>query len=225
MKKIIAAVGVAMCSLTANAQFWVGGNVGFSRFENSSELETESESAESKPVRLYFGPKIGYSFNDKWAVALSLSYSHGTNENKASSSDYISKSNQHYFDITPFVRYSFAKSGIVSFHVDGGMTFGYSKSKWESKYNSDMDYERRNPYSDRETNMFNVGLRPGMQIDLSDHVALELNLGFFGYSWHRTEALDEYYDIERNHRSTMTGSDFGLTGNGGDVNLGVIWKF
>ena len=53
MKKIIAAVGVAMCSLTANAQFWVGGHVGFSRFENSSEFETESESAESKPVKLY----------------------------------------------------------------------------------------------------------------------------------------------------------------------------
>ena len=213
MKKIIAAVGVAMCSLTANAQFWVGGNVGFSRFENSSELETESESAESKPVKLYFGPKIGYSFNDKWAVALSLSYSHGKNENKATSDDYISKSNQNYFDITPFVRYSFAKSGI------------YSKSEFDYGYNSDIDYERRYPYSNRETNMFNVGLRPGMQIDLSDHVALELNLGFFGYSWHRTEALDEYYDIERNHRSTMTGSDFGLTGNGGDVNLGVIWKF
>ena len=29
MKKIVAAIGVAMCSLTANAQFWVGGNVGF----------------------------------------------------------------------------------------------------------------------------------------------------------------------------------------------------
>ena len=71
--------------------------------------------------------------------------------------------------------------------------------------------------------MFNVGLRPGMQIDLSDHVALELNLGFFGYSWYRTEALDKYH-ID-NYKSTATGSDFGLTGNGGDVNLGVIWKF
>ena len=30
MKKFIAAVAVALCSLTANAQVWVGGSLGFS---------------------------------------------------------------------------------------------------------------------------------------------------------------------------------------------------
>ena len=199
----------------------------FSRFENSSEIKSESETSESTPVKLYFGPTIGYSFNDNWAVALSLNYSHGDYDSKVSSYEHISKNNQTYHSIyiTPFVRYSFAKSGIVSFYVDGGMTLGKSKSEWENKYNSDIDYEGRNPFSERETNLFNVGLRPGMQIDLSDHVALELNLGFFGYTWYRTEALDEYYDINRNRKSTITSSDFGLTGNGGDVNFGVIWKF
>ena len=37
MKKFIAAVAVALCSLTANAQVWVGGSFGFSTkdYENA----------------------------------------------------------------------------------------------------------------------------------------------------------------------------------------------
>ena len=86
MKKVVVAVVVAMCSLTANAQYWIGGNVGFAQLEDSGN---ESFSASNdRPLRLYFGPNVGYNFNDKWALALSLSYSHSKTDDNRTSNNY-----------------------------------------------------------------------------------------------------------------------------------------
>ena len=231
MKKTITAVVVAMCSLSANAQLWVGGGVGFSRFENNSEVENTIGDSGNTPVRLFFGPKVGYNLNDKWAIALALDYSHWNSHDESNSytnASYLStKSKGNSFSVTPFVRYTFAKSGIVSFYVDGGISLGFSKSNTDEWAQNEDGYVRTDEM-ENSTNSCDVGLRPGMLIELSDHVGLELNLGFFGYTY-RKRVYDRESDyIEYGHsknKTTSTSNGFGFCGNSGDVNFGVIWKF
>lgn len=223
MKKIIAATFVAMCSLSVNAQVWVGGSVGFSRFDYESQNGSLANS-NSSPTRLFFGPKIGYNFNDKWAVALAFDYSSADSKASYVYSNSERKTSSHDFLVTPFVRYTFAKSGIVSFYVDGGASIGWGKQKDKIHYDY-YDDDRSGLESDCDkTNSFDIGLRPGMLIDLSDNVALELNLGFFGYT-HSESTSDLIYSDSRKSKNTSTSNGFGFCGNGGNVNFGVIWKF
>ena len=225
MKKTITAVVVAMCSLSANAQLWVGGSVGFSRFENNSEVDNSISNSGNTPIRLFFGPKVGYDFNDKWAIALALDYTHSDSRNESNS--YNSKSNGNSFSVTPFVRYTFAKSGIVSFYVDGGISLGFGKSNID-EFEQNYDGKIRSDETENRTNSCDVGLRPGMLIELSDHVGLELNLGFFGYTYRKRVSDRESDYVEYGHsknKTTSTSNGFGFCGNSGDVNFGVIWKF
>lgn len=225
MKKIIAATFVAMCSFTANAQIWVGGSVGFSKFDNESQNENLS-SSNNTPTRLYFGPTVGYDFNDKWAVALSLDYSSGNNTTTfdgppSNNCDEINGSS-HGFLVTPFVRYTFARSGIVSFYVDGGVSIGWAKAKNKRHYDDSVVILS----GCDKSSSFEIGLRPGMLIDLSDHVALEMNLGFFGYTHEKNTSKNLSGDSgNTEYTSTSTSNRFGFCTNGGNVSFGVIWKF
>ncbi len=228
MKKIIAATFVAMCSFSANAQIWVGGSVGFSKFDNESQNEGLANS-NNTPTRLYFGPKVGYDFNDKWAIALAFDYGSGDKTNTCNYSPsgnvYKSYTSSHNFLVTPFVRYTFAKSGIVSFYVDGGISIGWGKNKSHEDDSNVYDDEHDAVESIcSKSHSFDVGLRPGMLIDLSDHVALELDLGFLGYTY-RKNTNDVIYSDSGKSGYTSTSNGFGFCGNGGNVIFGVIWKF
>ena len=60
MKKIILAAFVAVASLTANAQWWAGGEVGFNTWKTTSEGHDLGKGHE-----FTVAPEIGYKLNDK----------------------------------------------------------------------------------------------------------------------------------------------------------------
>ena len=66
MKKIILSALVAVCAMTANAQAWFGGSVGFDMADGDAYAETETN----------FGikPEIGYTLNENWDVAVGLGF-------------------------------------------------------------------------------------------------------------------------------------------------------
>ena len=71
MKKILLTALVAVASLAANAQVWVGGEVGFNATKTSLDGDKLGSAA-------YFNllPEIGYSINDKFDVAVTIGISH-----------------------------------------------------------------------------------------------------------------------------------------------------
>ena len=73
MKKIILAALVAIVSVSANAQFWAGGSVGF----NTSKTTIDGNELD-KTNSFTLAPEVGYKLNDKWDVAVALEYSHPT---------------------------------------------------------------------------------------------------------------------------------------------------
>lgn len=117
MKKIMMIAVMAVAALTANAQTWVGGNIG---------LHTEKTKFES--TELYSGtnfeiaPEIGYNLNDKWAVAIALSYGHYANKVVSFAGQDISGT-ANAFSIKPFVRYTFVKAGNFAVFCDGVLDY------------------------------------------------------------------------------------------------------
>lgn len=105
MKKFLAAVVVAVCSLTANAQVWIGGSLGFATID--------PQGPDNSVTTLTIAPEFGYKLNQKWEIGVAL-------EETAVFAD----DNVNAFYIAPFARYNFFHSGIATLFVDGGFIVG-----------------------------------------------------------------------------------------------------
>ena len=109
MKKLFLMAFVAICAVSANAQVWIGGNLGY---------DYDSNFGGEKVHALSISPEIGFNISDKWAIACNLDYTFGK---------VVDGYNVNTFTINPYVRYTFAKAGIASFFVDGGFEGGLQK--------------------------------------------------------------------------------------------------
>lgn len=105
MKKIILTALIAVSSLAANAQVFLGGSVGFG-------VSKETKDAKSMTT-LSIMPTIGYNFNDSWALVVDLS------ESYAKKGD----ANTNTFGIGAKARWSCAKVDNFTFFLDGGLGY------------------------------------------------------------------------------------------------------
>ncbi|MDR3286029.1 MAG: porin family protein [Prevotellaceae bacterium] len=129
-------------------------------------------------------PEIGYNVSDKFAVAISAGY-------QSFSEKYGNyKSSYEGFIINPYVRYTFLKSGIVSAFVDGGATFGLS------------DFDG-----------FEIGLKPGVAIALTERFSVVAHIGFLGYNDGKGIGNSEL------------GKGFGLDFSGYQASFGFYYSF
>lgn len=175
MKKLFLLAAIAVCSVAVNAQVWVSGNVGFNR------------DTKNNVTSFQVAPQVGYQLSDKWDIALELGYNHSYN------GDFKTNS----FDVMPFVRYSFFKSGIVTLFADGMVGFGTSKT--------DID-------GAEATNDFGVGLRPGLKVDVTEKFAFVATCGYVGYH----QATNDGETVAEN---------VGFNVNATNLTFGLVYKF
>lgn len=159
MKKIILSALVAVASLTASAQVYLGGTVGF----QSSKAFDGADNVSKFTIL----PEIGYMFNEKWGVGLGIGYTttNGTwdaTTGYSSSATKFAKSNG-VFILSPYARFVFAKTGIASFFLDGGFGVGFMNNS--------------------RGNIWQVGIKPGVKLSASEKVDFVAQLGMLGYSW------------------------------------------
>lgn len=161
MKKIFAIALVAMMTMTANAQVYVGGGVGL----QSSSYDGNSET--------YFTiiPEIGYNLNEDWAVGIVLGYGESKTTLKE---DGVKKTAKvKAFEIAPYARYTFAKFDKVNLFVDG--TVGYKHEN----------------YAGVKTNTFALGFKPGIAVNLNEKLSFVTHVGFLGYENAKVKGADK----------------------------------
>jgi len=105
MKKLILSAVVALASMTANAQIWIGGELGFNYHNN--------DATDASVTTFTVAPEIGYTLNDKWDLAIKL----GDQYTSPDPGD-----SQNAFFVNPYARYTFYKTGKVGFFLDGGFS-------------------------------------------------------------------------------------------------------
>lgn len=101
MKKFMMVAVMAMASLAASAQVYVGGGLGL----NFTKAHTGADSETTFTI----SPEVGYEFNEKWSAGIQLGLT-TSSENTA-------------FSLAPYARYTFADLGNVAFFCDGGIDF------------------------------------------------------------------------------------------------------
>lgn len=158
MKKFFAIAALAVASLTANAQAWIGGSVGFD-WEKGKWDDAKAESSWE------VAPEIGYNLDETWAVAIKLgvggeSYYTGTGR-------YQEEVSYTTFIINPYARYKFANIDKLTFFLDGGLAY---KSHGKDRGNS-----------------FGIGIKPGLAYKVADGISLEAKFGGFGWTTYSEE--------------------------------------
>jgi hypothetical protein len=105
MKKLFMIAALAVSTLAASAQVYVGGSLGL----ESSKAVKGADATTTFSIQ----PEIGYNFDQNWAVGIQLGFS-------TSDANDLTK---NIFTVAPYARYTFAKTGAASFFVDGGFIF------------------------------------------------------------------------------------------------------
>lgn len=175
MKKIIMMAVMAVAAVSANAQVWVGGSLGFNT-EKAKFGDVELSSGTSFEI----SPEVGYNLNEKWAVALALGYSHNDNTTiNFAGMEVEGMSNQ--FSIKPYVRYTFVKSGNFSAFCDGVLDYSTTHINGvENNFNS-----------------WGISVVPGIAYAISPKVSLIARLGKIGY---QHDYFDEGVDYRTNNK-------------------------
>ena len=170
MKKMILAALVAVASLSANAQVWVGGEVGFSAGKTTNNGTKLGAGADFNLI-----PEIGYTLNDKFdiAVAIGIAHNNGNGKAYAGTEGYdvyvgaLDDVNRNAFTLNPYVRYKFANAGDFTFFVDGG--FSYTMIHYSG--------------NDDNGNQWSLGFKPGIAYNISDKVSLVAHIGRLDYNF------------------------------------------
>lgn len=159
MKKLILAAFVAVASLTASAQIWVGGEVGFNTWKESNPTD--------KGHQFVVAPEVGYKLTDKLDVAVLIGFAHAKNADELFNYEIPDFDYANGFKLNPYLRYTFAKAGNFSFFADGGFTYALLHICGDSK----------------SFNYWDISVKPGIAYSLSDKVSLVAHVGYIGYQF------------------------------------------
>ncbi|MDD6211024.1 MAG: outer membrane beta-barrel protein [Bacteroidales bacterium] len=187
MKKIVLLLLVMVAAFSVNAQqskiaqekpnlrrVYVGG--AFSLWHDKDIDRTTFQIA----------PEVGYNFNEKWALGVSIGYGHyKTGDEKANA-----------FGLTPYVRFTYFRTGMVRLFADGNIGFSTYKVKGADA-----------------TNGFLIGIRPGIAVDLTKNLYILARYGFLGY-------CDDYAMLGGSTQS-IGGLNFDMT----TLNFGINYQF
>lgn len=107
MKKIFLVAVIAVMSLTASAQIYVGGEIGAWRNYNANTTNVS------------ILPEIGYTLSDNLAIGTVIGWQY----------QYNNGVKWNALEVAPYLRYTFLKADKVNVFVDGGFGFHTGKIK------------------------------------------------------------------------------------------------
>lgn len=194
MKKLFLSLIVAVCSLAASAQAYVGGQVGLWR------------NTDANHTSFNLAPELGYKLSNQWDLGLSIGFAH----------DYNKGLKLNGFEVDPYVRYTVAKAGPVSFFLDGGFGFATAKAKKGDRKSDSY-------------NMWQIGIKPGVKVSLSKKVDFIASMGFLGYRDNddvKVTGIDAIDNIFEDASPSVYGEKgFGFDFSTSNLKFGLIYNF
>lgn len=240
MKKVILTLAAVALMGVANAQFFVGGNLGFgmdkgSRTVTTTTSGTSSEVSVDLPKTVDFGifPKVGYQINDRLSAGLIFGFGmqKTTDWNGPTTvENYESTENLKTWEVLPFVRYNAFNFGAFTMFAE--LQIGVRGEFGTQRVEYDMAGTHRAVEADApKTFGFGVNLVPGLAYNLNEHVSFDLyfNLINIGFNTEKVTTVEEDTDLGVKVEDVTKTSDFGLgirsLASQNAVTIGFNYKF
>ncbi|MFB6457930.1 outer membrane beta-barrel protein [Chitinophaga sp. Hz27] len=195
---------VALSAVKSQAQEkknYISGTIGF----NNSKQEANGDEIKSNDFTI--APTYGHYISNKFSIALSVGYSHGTGDQKLSGA--TTKSDG--FHVSPFVRFEQPIwSDKLSVFNDVGLMYLHNKTTVDTKGSDQQE---------SSLNMSMLFYRPGLLVNLTKRSAITLSLG---------ELLTVAHSVNKSPTgSTTTQTSAGIQSGFGinSLSFGFQYKF
>lgn len=194
MKKIFITLAFIASAFFCQAQFFLGGNLGFDIQNGKVNVGSFSKDL-PKTTTFIIAPNVGYMFSDMWGAGIELGYALNSTKEKEEVLYYDPYYNEEYiktvetttsinvWTIAPYLRCVFAKFDQVNLYADLKFAFAGGSSKFkESGTTKD---------GPKIFNM-DIGIVPGITYNLNEHISLNANLNLLslGYKMSKTTEVD-----------------------------------
>lgn len=161
MKKVLLTIALVAFAITANAQYVLGGSVGFNHTGGSITYHGDGPAHPDwhypgpnnnvKTSSFTFAPKLGYQLNDKMQIGLQIGFiSYSETDYNPSGSNFDiyyatidgfegwEKNSYKEFYIAPYFRYNIAKFGKFTFFCEGEARLGFYPRAKSHFYNTSV---------------------------------------------------------------------------------------
>lgn len=154
-------MALAAMGTTASAGDWyAGGNIGFMH-ESKNGVTTNTFAIQ---------PEVGYNFSERWSFGGHIGYLYRNTAGQ--------DINLNLFSINPYGRFTYYRTdnNLIQLFIDGGVGFGIGSTSVSGKSHTAVTYE--------------IGLKPGIAFNITDHFSVLAHLGFLGYHGANNRAKD-----------------------------------
>lgn len=225
MKKLFITIAFVAAAMFAQAQFFVGGNLGLGiqngKFKAEGNGMTLTQD-QPKTFAFTFAPTVGFMFNDKMGVGLDLMLGMGKNTQKDYSTDpaVTSTTKETTIGFAPYFRFVFAEVDNFKFYADARIEYLMSKPKVTVEGNG----VTITADGDKTTN-FGIGVVPGMAYYFTDNISMncQLNLLELGFATQKTVSKNPNNDGV-DYTTTTNNIGFGVNG-ATPVTVGFFYTF
>lgn len=216
MKKVLFLIAFLGVITSANAQFRVGGSIGFTSTKIDNGVTDESGTS------FKIMPEIGYQLTDNVLVGVQVGYSSGyatfgsltASDLKSAMSTVVGAmidvENDDMklsgFTFAPYIRYDALSFGNAKVFLEGYI--GYNNITTDSTPTAGGAGG-----GELNVNAFELGVRPGIALKVSDSFELQCKLGALGYM------------SAKEKESDVTISRFGLNFDTYNLLFGVAYRF
>lgn len=236
MKKFLIVFVLVATGLVANAQFFVGGNIGFSSMSGKSEVTTtfdnKSEtvlSYESKISNFEILPVVGYMFSDVIGFGATVGFVREATKvpTDPMKKEYNDVTKTSGFAFAPFFRYIFANFANIQLYADAKLpiVFGSEKRVYEQ---DDKTIEEKGTLDHPKTFEIGFEIVPSIAYKFNDHISVNAELGLLSLGWNQIKR--SYYQEDEITSTTTEGWNktnvFGLGVNSRvPFSLGFVYTF
>lgn len=193
MKKILLTLALAAFAFTANAQFVIGGNIGFSHDADYDDNYTAAYRSQAN-TDITILPKVGYQLNDDMQIGAQLGWNYNYTRNYMGAKDSYTSTPQSAIVIAPYFRYNLLKWKKFNVFCEAAINFELGlESKTHTFVNGSEVTGSPVKNGDNYTS-FGIGVVPGLNYAFSNSFSMDIYVNLASIYWNATS-----YDGHADH--------------------------
>ncbi len=193
MKKILLTLALAAFAFTANAQFVIGGNIGFSHDADYDDNYTAAYGSQAN-TDITILPKVGYQLNDDMQIGAQLGWNYNYTRNYMGAKDSYTSTPQSAIVIAPYFRYNLLKWKKFNVFCEAAINFELGlESKTHTFVNGSEVAGSPAKNGDNYTS-FGIGVVPGLNYAFSNSFSMDIYVNLASIYWNATS-----YDGHADH--------------------------
>jgi len=238
MKNVLFFLAMAFITVNANAQWFLGGNLGVyaDNMEESMKRDFWQSTTKINEFGFSIAPTSGYYFNEKFALGLSLHFRFGTRHKTDEilydpSIDMMDKkietrAKSFSYGASPFVRFSVFTYKKLSIQLETSVGIGYQQFRSDGEYGAGIDGINQSIIG---ITVLNVA--PMVAFNLSKHFQLEAGLRFLNLGYDINIRTDKSYTTDNQYELKNITHNFNTAFSSSNIlsmswfSIGAIYKF